>query len=143
MTGRSLLASRRAFAWQLVLAGAAGLGLACAAPSQTRDDDVRTGTADQAPTPIVVIDHLVPRRDFVGPQPDRFTWTAAAGADRYAIGVWNEADTLVWRGDAITGTSIDRPAGLAFEPGTYFWSVSGQREGREIARSGQSAFVVE
>lgn len=141
MTGRVLFPSRRAFARQLVATCGAGLALACA-PSPARDD-APTGAAEPAPTPIVVIDHVMPRRDFVGAQPGRFAWSAAAGADRYAIGIWNEVDRLIWRKDDVTTTSVDRPAGLDLEPGTYFWSVSGLQDGREIARSGQAAFVVE
>ena len=57
--------------------------------------------------------------------------------------VWNEVDRLIWRHDDIPVTSIERPAGIDLEPGTYFWSVTAVQQGREIARSGLAAFVVE
>lgn len=90
-----------------------------------------------------VIQHEEPRRDFVGPRPARFRWSPIAVADRYAIGLWNEADRLLWRQDDLTATSVDWPAGLPADPGTYFWSVSALRDGREVAKSGVAAFVVE
>ncbi len=125
--------------------------MACGEASQAGGQAAPTGGAaapgGQEPAgpaqPFLLIDHLMPRRDFVGPQPDRFAWSAATGADAYAIGVWNETDRLMWREDGVTGTSIDRPAGLDLEPGTYFWQVTGLQQGREVARSGQAAFVVE
>lgn len=142
---RSVGPSRRAVARQLLIAAGAGVAWACAAPSQA------DGQAGDAPTAapaadvqqILLIDHVAPRRDFVGPLPDTFIWTAAPGVDRYAIGVWDEVDRLLWRQDGLTTTSVARPKALVLEPGTYFWSVSGQQQGREVARSGQSAFVVE
>jgi hypothetical protein len=85
----------------------------------------------------------VPRRDFVGPQPDKFVWSAVPEADRYAIGLWNEVDRLLWRQDGIAGTSVERPAELDLDEGTYFWLVSGLRNGQEVAKSGLAAFVVE
>lgn len=90
-----------------------------------------------------VIDHQVPRPDYVGKQPARFAWTAAPDADHYAIGIWNEVDRLIWRNDDIPGTSVERPADLNFEEGTYFWTVSALRGSQEVARSGLAAFVVE
>ena len=151
MTQRTGRLSRRAFARQLPVLGAAGFALACAAPADTRDVSASAGDTPPAPTAtqggggqgVHVIDHVSPRRDFVGGQPGRFAWSAAPGADRYAIGVWNEVDRLIWRQDDVSGTSIDRPAGFDLEPGTYFWSVTGLQQGREIARSGLAAFVVE
>ncbi len=138
-----LFGSRRAFARQLLAVAGAGLALACA-PAPAHDDAQAAQPAgDPGPMPILVIDHVEPRRDVVGPQPARFVWTAAAGADRYAIGIWNEVDRLLWRRDDVAGTTVDRPAGFDLEPGTYFWSVTGLKNGREIARSGQAAFVVE
>ncbi len=147
MTGSHLFSSRRAFARQLLAVSWSGVALACAAPSQADGSGASKKTADgDAPVQtqqILAIDHVTPRRDFVGPRPDTFVWTAAPGVETYAIGVWSEVDRLMWRDGGITGTSIARPAGLDLEPGTYFWSVSGQQRGHEIARSGQSAFVVE
>lgn len=136
--------SRRAFARQLLAVGGAGLALACRPFDGPHDGQAAVPPAgDPPPRAILVIDHLEPRRDLVGPQPARFTWTAAAGADRYAIGIWNEVDRLLWRKDDVTGTTVDRPAGFDLEPGTYFWSVTGVKDGREIARSGLAAFIVE
>lgn len=143
MSDRRSLWDRRAFVRQIIAACGAGVAMACGETSQAGDDPAAAqGAAAPAPQ-ILVIDHLTPRRDFVGPQPDRFEWSAATGADGYAIGVWNETDRMVWREDGVTGTSIDRPKGLDLEPGTYFWQVTGLQQGRAIARSGQGAFVVE
>jgi hypothetical protein len=90
----------------------------------------------------ITINHVTPRRDFVGPEPARFVWTAVDGADSYSIGVWSESDVLMWRLNHIPGPSVDRPAEVHFEPGTYFWSVSALRDGEQIADSGLAAFVV-
>lgn len=79
----------------------------------------------------------------MGPQPARFRWSAIEGADRYAIGLWNEADRLIWRRDDITGTTVEWPADALMDTGTYFWSVSALQGGKEIAKSGLAAFVVE
>lgn len=89
-----------------------------------------------------LIDHVTPRRDFTGPAPTRFEWTAAKGADEYAIGLWNESDTMLWRQAGLRETSVAVPEEVPLEPGTYFWSVVGLRDGRPIAESGLSAFVV-
>jgi hypothetical protein len=103
-----------------------------AAPPQEQ-----TGSRGQA-----LIDHVTPRRDFTGPAPTKFEWTAAAGADEYAIGVWNESDMMVWRQAGIPQPSVGLPAEIVLEPGTYYWSIVGLREGQPIAQSGLSAFVV-
>ena len=104
--------------------------------------------AAEAPPPqpageAVVIQHVAQRRDFVGPQPPRFAWSAVPDADHYAIGVWNEVDRLLWRRDDLTANSVDRPAELDLDDGTYFWTVSALKNGREIGKSGLAAFVVE
>ena len=144
MTGSHLFSSRRAFARQLLAVAGAGLALACRPFDGPRDGQAAAPpTGDPPPQAIVVIDHVEPRRDLVGPQPVRFTWSAAAGADRYAIGIWNEVDRLLWRKDDVMGTTVGRPAGLDLESGTYFWSVTGVKNGREVAQSGQAAFVVQ
>lgn len=98
--------------------------------------------AAQDPTRSQVIDHINPARDSQGKAPTTFSWTAARGADSYSIGVWTEVDQLLWRQNNIPTTSVERPADVKLEPGTYFWSVSGLREGQQIAESGLSAFVV-
>jgi hypothetical protein len=117
---------------------------ACDATSSPHGESV--GPAREPTTQsgeLRVIQHEEPRRDFVGGRPTRFRWSAIAGADRYAIGLWNEADRLLWRRDDLTETSVDWPAELYADPGTYFWSVSALENGREIAKSGMAAFVVE
>lgn len=134
--GRAWVLSRA-----LMLALAASAAGACATPSIAKESVVETGEA-QAQEPKV-IQHQVPRRDFVGHQPDKFEWTAVPEADHYAIGLWNEVDRLLWRQDGISGTSVPRPAELDLDEGTYFWLVSGLRNGQEIAKSGLAAFVVE
>jgi hypothetical protein len=90
----------------------------------------------------ITINHITPRRDFVGPEPARFAWTAVDGADSYSIGVWSEVDVLMWRLNNIPGPSVERPAEVHFEPGTYFWAVSALRDEQQIADSGLAAFVV-
>lgn len=123
----------------LALACAVSAAAACATPSSAEEAAAGRQKAEEPK----VIQHQVPRRDFVGHQPDKFVWTAVPEADHYAIGLWNEVDRLLWRQDGITGTSVDRPAELDLEEGTYFWLVSGLRNGQEIAKSGLAAFVVE
>jgi hypothetical protein len=90
----------------------------------------------------ITIDHVTPRRDFVGPEPARFVWTPVEGADSYSIGVWNEVDVLMWRLNNIPQASVERPPQVHFEAGTYFWSIVALRNGEQIADSGLAAFVV-
>ena len=52
------------------------------------------------------------------------------------------SDVLVWRQNNIPTNSVETPEDVQLDPGTYFWSVSALREGRELADSGLSAFVV-
>lgn len=123
-----------------VVAAMVVIGLACA-PSAGRGSDA--GDAPPATEQALrLIDHVTPARDSVGKAPTRFEWTKIEGADRYAIGVWNEVDRLLWRQDNIPTNAIDRPEPVELEPGTYFWSVSALKGGRQIAESGLSAFVV-
>ena len=89
----------------LALVVAVSAAAACATPSSAKES---ASGAAQAQEPKV-IQHQVPRRDFVGHQPDKFVWTAVPEADHYAIGVWNEVDRLLWRKDDITGTSVRAP----------------------------------
>ena len=102
----------------------------------------------EAPMPVVTeqrmpnIEHVSPARDAVGTAPARFEWTAAAGAEEYALGVWDDVDRLMWRSDHIPTTSVVVPKEVQLEFGTYYWSVTALREGRPIAESGRSAFVV-
>ncbi|MEP7116437.1 MAG: hypothetical protein ABI880_02575 [Acidobacteriota bacterium] len=139
---RQTLPTRRQFARHLLVAGGAGVALACATPSQARDGHGTGDATQQAAPGVLVIDHLTPRPDFVGTQPQRFEWTAAAGVDRYAVGIWNDVDRLMWRDDRVAGAAVS-PTGLHLDPGTYYWVVTGVRDDREIADSGRAAFVVE
>jgi len=116
------------------------LALACA-PSAEHDAaivDASQQKSGAAPT----IRHLTPAADSVGGLPSRFEWTPVDGADRYAIGVWNDVDRLLWRREDISTVSVDRPAELDLDAGTYFWRVSAIRENQQLADSGWSAFVV-
>ena len=113
--------------------------LACTSSAQS---DTASPQAPPNKSDAQLIDHIAPRRDSSGPPPAKLEWTAAKGADEYAIGLWNESDTLVWRQGGITEPTIPMPTELALEPGTYYWSVVGVKEGRPIAESGLSAFVV-
>lgn len=89
------------------------------------------------------VEHVSPKRDFVGAPPTRFEWTAAANADDYAIGVWDDVDRLIFRADHIKGTSIVVPKGVEFVFGTYYWSITALRDDRPVGESGRSAFVVD
>jgi hypothetical protein len=88
------------------------------------------------------IEHLSPRPDSTGRTPVRFAWSAVKDADRYAIGIWNEVDVLVFRRDDLGEPFVQWPAGHRLDPGTYFWSVIALHENRAIAESGRAAFVV-
>jgi hypothetical protein len=132
---------RLAAPWLAAAALVLAPGCRVAADRQDERGDA-PGQAQEA-APFRVIQHEEPRRDFVGPRPPRFRWSAIDGAHRYAIGLWNEADRLVWRRDDLTAPTVAWPEGLEVEPGTYFWSVSAIQGGREIAKSGTAAFVVE
>ena len=92
---------------------------------------------------LLTINHLAPRPDSVGRQPDRFQWTPIAGADSYALGLVSEIDTVVWQTSGIPKPEVDWPAGLDVAEGTYFWMVEGYQGTRRIAESGRAAFVVE
>ena len=122
----------------MVMLGAAS----CGSPSGG-ETTVSAGQAPLEPPALKIIQHEEPRRDFVGPQPARFRWSPIDGADRYAIGLWNEADRLLWRHDDLTEPTVDWPQELVVDDGTYFWSVSALPNGREIAKSGTAAFVIE
>lgn len=88
------------------------------------------------------LEHVSPARDSVGAAPKRFEWTPVKGAESYAIGVWTEFDVLWWRTDNIPTNSVVFAGERAFEPGTYYWSVTAVRGDRAVADSGMSAFVV-
>ena len=113
--------------------------LACAAPQSANEGAPQPAAA--APITRHTINHVVPKRDFVGASPARFEWTAASGVDEYALTVENEVDMQIFQGRA-RGTSLEWPTGERLDPGTYFWRVVGLTEGRRVADSGRAAFVV-
>ena len=117
------------------------IGLACTS-SRGQTESAPQSSPPAGRTEQQLIDHLTPRRDFTGPAPTRFEWSAAKGANEYAIGLWNESDTMVWRQSGIAQTSVEYPKDYPLEPGTYYWSVTGLHDGQPIAHSGLSAFVV-
>lgn len=121
----------------------AGLGLAllCIACSSQSARDASAPAVEQAPITHGRIEHVVPKRDAVGPMPERFEWTAAQGVDEYAMTVENEVDVLLFQA-RIRSTSLDWPKGTTLDPGTYFWRVVGMSDGRRVADSGRAAFVV-
>ena len=88
------------------------------------------------------IEHVTPKRDFVGAAPTRLEWTAIEGADTYGITVVTEIDSVVFQHAGARSTSIEWPSEIRLEPGTYFWRVVGVRGDRVIADSGRAAFVV-
>ena len=115
------------------------LSLACA-PRESAPDS--RATVDVAPIQRIQIEHVTPRADFVGPRPARLEWTAAAGADSYAISVENDIELPVFDQNGITSTSVPWPKEIRIEPGTYFWRIVGMKGDRIIADSGRAAFVV-
>lgn len=122
-----------------VLAAAVAISLACTSSEE----------AHQPPEPAVeveqrmpTINHVAPARDSVGVKPTRFEWTAAESADRYVIVIWDDIDRLMWRNDRVQGTSVTLPDDVELGFGTYFWMVTAFREGKPVAESGRSAFVV-
>jgi hypothetical protein len=111
--------------------------LACAPPSATE-----TPIADVAAIARQRIEHVTPKRDFVGAAPARLEWTAVEGVDSYTVTVMNEVDARLLDYHRATGTSIDWPKEIKLEPGTYYWRVVGVKDGRRAADSGRAAFVV-
>jgi hypothetical protein len=120
------------------VAAACAIGLACTSANEAREADAPIQVDQRLPA----IEHVSPPRDAVGARPTRFEWTAAAGADRYAIGIWDDVDRLMWRNDRVPGTSVALPEEVELGFGTYFWSVTALSNGRPVAESGRSAFVV-
>lgn len=116
------------------------LALACSA-SPGRSETAALAGADQQDK-LVTIQHVAPARDSIGAPPARFEWTPVDGADRYAIGVWNDVDRLLWKNDDVHEASIAKPEALDLDSGTYFWRVAAVRNDRQVADSGWSAFVV-
>ena len=115
------------------------VSLACTSSHEARESDSAMPEVEQR---IPTIDHVSPARDFVGERPARFEWTAAEGADHYAIGIWDDVDRLIWRNNHVQGTSVALPTDIELGFGTYFWSVIAVRDERPVAETGRSAFVV-
>jgi hypothetical protein len=88
------------------------------------------------------IEHIMPRRDSVGPQSPRFEWTAADGVESYAISVENEIEIVMFEEQGIKTTSVPWPKELELAPGTYFWRITGFKGERMIADSGRAAFLI-
>lgn len=109
---------------------------------------MRASTPDAATTGQTVtvnrkeIQHVVPRRDFVGPTPTRFEWTAVDGVESYGISIETEIEIPIFEQDGIKGTSVTLPKDTKLDPGTYFWRVVGMNGDRNVADSGRAAFVV-
>lgn len=117
---------------------AALLGLACL----SRDGSTAAAPIEEAKLQKIEIEHVIPRRDAVGPQPTRLEWTAAKGIDSYAISVENEIEIAIFDQENIKTTSVPWPKEIRLEPGTYFWRIVGLKGGRVVADSGRAAFVV-
>lgn len=119
------------------------VSLACApreavpAAANASADAVGTATIQ-----TIEIEHVTPRRDFVGPLPTKLEWTAVPGVDSYSIKVEDEIEIPVFDQDGITTTSVPWPKEVKIPPGTYFWRIIGIRAGKVVADSGRAAFVV-
>jgi hypothetical protein len=125
--------------WATALVAAIATSCACTAP-KGRPDAPASPVAEQRSAPR--LDHVAPSRDSIGATPKYFEWTAVEGADRYAIGILNEIDVVVWRRDDVRTTSVEWPPDLKLEFGTYMWSVTALRGDMPLAESGRSAFVI-
>ena len=62
------------------------------------------------------IDHVTPRRDFVGPAPARLEWSAVEGVETYTITVVTEIDSVVLQLTGSRGPAIEWPKEIALEP---------------------------
>jgi hypothetical protein len=103
----------------------------------------RPETAPAAPAaPAGRIQHLIPPDNNTGAAPARFEWTPVAGADSYAITVFNEIDIEVWQQDGMREPRVAWPAELRVDGGTYFWVVAALQGDRVLAQSGRAAFVI-
>lgn len=120
---------------------ALALGVACTSSRSHGESVTQSAPASNSHEPQF-IDHVTPRRDSTGPTPARFEWTSVEGANEYALALWNEADTMVWKHTGIREPRVEFPKDNQLEPGTYYWSVTALRDGQPIAHSGLSAFVV-
>ena len=132
--------------WALVVLGiaiAVGVTLACSSDMPVSAESAAPQGAAQGTAGSRDIRHLEPRPDFVGPQPERFTWSKVEAADSYTLRIWNEADTRVLSEEGLTTTTVDFPKDNDMPAGTYFWAIVGMRGDQPIAESGLAAFVVQ
>jgi hypothetical protein len=132
--------------WALVALGmavAVTATLACSSDVPVSAESAAPQGAAQASAASRDIRHLEPRPDFVGPQPERFTWSKVEGADTYTLRIWNEADTRVLSEEGLTTTTVDFPKENDMPAGTYFWAIVCMRGDQAIAESGLAAFVVQ
>ena len=88
------------------------------------------------------IEHVIPRRDFVGKTPALLEWTAVPGVETYAVTVENEIEIGIWDQRGITTNSTPWPKEVKVDPGTYYWRIVGLKGERVVADSGRAAFVV-
>lgn len=116
------------------------LSLACI--SRDGAPEAAPAVGEEAKIQKIQIEHVIPRRDFVGQLPTVLEWTAASGVDSYAVGVENEIEIAVFDQGGITGTSTPWPKDLKIDPGTYYWRIVGLKGDRVVADSGRAAFVV-
>jgi hypothetical protein len=120
-----------------------GAAIACSADARGFEDRSDPQAPGQGTARTQDIRHVEPRPDFVGPQPERFTWSKVEGADSYTLRIWNEADTRVVSEEGLTTTTVDFPKESDMPAGTYFWAIVGMRGAQPIAESGLAAFVVQ
>ena len=118
------------------------VSLACAPRELTPAANGSSESAAVAAIQKIAIEHVTPRRDFVGPLPNRLEWTAVPDIDSYAINVEDEIEIPVFDQEGITTTSVPWPKEVKIPPGTYFWRIIGIKAGKVIADSGRAAFVV-
>ena len=120
----------------------AAVSLACAPRELTPAANATPETVAVAAIQKIEIEHVTPRRDFVGPMPTKLEWTPVPDIDSYAISVEDEIEIPVFDQDGITTTSVPWPKEVKVQPGTYFWRIVGLKAGKVIADSGRAAFVV-
>jgi len=128
----------------LLAASLFATGMACSSPIGGRDGAATPapGSTPAATTRTQSLDHILPPRDSMGGTPTRFEWTAIDGADRYSLGIWGEADNMVFRQDNIPTASLAWPPDFKPEMGTYWWQVTALRGDLPLIESGRSAFVI-
>jgi hypothetical protein len=115
------------------------LSLACVPRESTSQPPVPAAVAAIQKLPI---EHVTPRRDFVGPLPTKLEWTAVDGVDSYAVSVENEIEIPVFDQEGIKTTSVPWPKEVRIDAGTYYWRIVGIKGNKIIADSGRAAFVV-